>query len=410
MGEKRKSSQSSTELRVSSYSQDPSLAVASFFNGFSASNDSKFNLYKHKHNNNYLLHGENQTLAYDGKTDADDDFNKYYIAVYDSVNKSVDIYNSPVIDSKVVSKKKMMYRGPKVRSKDALNVTKRNALGQEFGTKKAKKSINSLSQNRIEADKLAHDESSIVENIKQSTELLPTINEMNDAVTNDRPTPACNVDATNVEDIYSINSIIPKKEWNMIRIDSLLKEADTKKKLEFFPYAKSEYIKSRVGSTKSSSKLKLLYYASLLIGVYETRKSCHNKLAMLEKLNSPPEVLVDGILDRFTTLKSSGFGKSKERGFTIDPYHEDKLLCYLLATVMHIDNFLVLVPPLAQELSMKPSRLVGLFRALGATVKGATVSQAEAFNIPRAAASNHKVATLKVPFKEPQMVRRGRRA
>lgn len=75
---------------------------------------------------------------------------------------------------------------------------------------------------------------------------------------------------------------------------------------------------------------------------------------------------------------------------------------------MHLDNFIVEVPPLAQQLNLKPSRLVNLFKILGATVKGATVSQAEAFGIPKSSAATYKIATLRVPFKLPEMTRRGR--
>lgn len=411
-GEKRKHSATVAELRINSVEKDPSLAVSTFFNGFSAPEDSQFQLYKSKHKSgNYFLHGENETLAFDGKSDEDSEYNSYYVAVYDPVNKAVDLYSAPVVPTKVAPKAKLVYNGPSIRQKDALNVTKRNALGQEFGTKKAKKAIANVSQNRIEAEKLQHNETDIIENIKQTTDQLPTAQEMNDTVSSDRPTPVCNVSATNVEDIYPVHNIIPKKEWSFIHVDSLLKESDTKKRLEFFPYKSSFYISSHLPDIKNANqldRLKLLYYASLLFGMFEHRRS-NNKLALMEKLNDPSEILIDGILDRFTTVRTSQFGRSKDKSFTVDPYHEDKLLCYLLATILHIDNFIVRIPPLAQELSMKPSKLASLFRALGCTVKPATVAQAEAFGIPKSMAATHKVATLKVPFKEPVMVRRGRR-
>lgn len=155
-------------------------------------------------------------------------------------------------------------------------------------------------------------------------------------------------------------------------------------------------------------KLQLLYYLSLLLGVYENRR-VSNKDKLLERLNSPPELLIDGILDRFTIARGGHFGKSKNRSYFIDPQNEDKLLCFILTIVMHLDNFLVEISPLAQELGIKPSRIVNLFRILGAIVKGATVSQAEAFGIPKSAAATYKIASLKVPFKLPELTRRGRR-
>ena len=146
---------------------------------------------------------------------------------------------------------------------------------------------------------------------------------------------------------------------------------------------------------------------SLLLGVYSNRR-VSNKVKLLERLNSPPETLIDGVLDKFTLARPGQFGRSKDRSFFIDPQHEDKLLCYILTIIMHLDNFIVEVSPLAQELNTKPSKIVALFRVLGAIVKGATVAQADAFGIAKSAANTYKIATFKVPFKLPEMVRRGR--
>lgn len=405
-----KRSSDATDLRIASFDGEPSLAVGAFFNGFTASSESSFSLYKAKKSDGYFLHGENQQLVYEGKTDEDDN-SRYYLAVYDRSKKAVDVYAAPLVGAKVSTKRHKVYNGPSIRHNDLLNMVKRNALGQEFGTKKAKKAIADVSANRIEAEKLQHHEADIVDTVQAATETLLTTQEMNQGVTDDRPTPRCVADATNVEDIYPISSLVPKKEWPFIKVSLLLGETDTAKRLEFFPYKSSKYVElrlARLTSFKQEDKLKLLYYASLLFGVYANRR-VHNKLALLEKLDSPSEILIDGILSRFTTYKSGLYGKSKDKNFTIDPYHEDKLLCYLLAVILTVDNFQVAVPPLAQELSMKPSRLTLLFKALGCSVKPATATQAEAFGIPRNLASTYKVASLKVPFKEPVMVRRGRK-
>ena len=410
-GEKRKRESKTTELRVSSYTEDPAVVVGSFFKGLSVPSDIEFDLYKHKKNDEFVIHGENERLDYDGET-VEDDNNDYVVALYDPLNKSVDLYKSPFVLSKVTAKSKRSFKGPSIRQAGVRNVTQRNALGEAFGTKKAKAAITNLEKNRIDADKLQEMELDIVDSVKETTQDLPTRKQMEDTVTHDRPTPIANVEATNVEDIYPLYNIIPKREWSYLRVNALFTEEDSKQRLELLPYDKSIYVSKHLApliSSNNTEKLQLLYYASLLFGVYENRRVKDKQTLMLKLQNKPSEVLVDGILERFTIPRASQFGKSKDRSFVIDPHHEDKLLCYLLAIIFHIDNFMVELPPLAHELNMKPTRLVSLCKALGAVIKSATVAQAEAFGIPKVSASTYKVATLKVPFKLPEMSKRVRK-
>ncbi|KAK6454721.1 RNA polymerase I alpha subunit [Scheffersomyces xylosifermentans] len=410
-GVKRPRESKTTEIRISSYTEEPVAVVGSFFNGLSVPSETEFDLFKHKKAEKYVFHAENDTLDYNGETEAEEQ-NDYLVALYDPVNKSVDLYKAPFVNAKVTAKSKRTYKGPAIRQAGVRFATQRNALGEAFGTKKAKAAITNLEKNRIDAEKLQDIELDIVDNVKSSTQDLPTREKMAESVTNDRPTPVANVDATNVEDIYPLINIIPKKEWDFLRISPLLADIDEKERIELLPYSKSSYINKRLPllvSQKNAEKLQLLMYASLLFGVYDNRRVKDKQTLMTRLQNKPSEVLVDGILERFAIARSSQFGKSKDRSFVIDPHHEDMLLCYLLAIILHIDNFMVELPPLANELNMKPTRLVGLFKALGAIIKSATVGQAEAFGIPKAAASTYKIASLKVPFKLPEMTRRGKR-
>ncbi|KAG2736159.1 hypothetical protein G9P44_000249 [Scheffersomyces stipitis] len=410
-GVKRPRESKTNEIRIASYAEEPSAVVGSFFNGLSVPTSTEFDLYKHKKSDKYVVHGETETLDYNGESLVDES-NDYFVALYDPLNKSVDLYKAPFVDAKVTARTKRVFKGPSVRQAGVRNVTQRNALGEAFGTKKAKAAITNLEKNRIDSEKLQDIELDIVDNVKSSTQDLPTREKMAESVTNDRPTPLANVDATNVEDIYPLVNIIPKKDWTFLRIGPFLSEEDEKKRIELLPYSGSNYINKHLTllvAQKNSEKLQVLIYASLLFGVYENRRVRDKQSLMTRLQNKPSEVLVDGILEKFAIARSSQVGKSKDRSFVIDPHHEDMLLCYLLALILHIDNFMVELPPLANELNMKPTRLTGLFKALGAVIKAATVGQAEAFGIPKAAASTYKIASLKVPFKLPEMTRRGKR-
>lgn len=402
-----------TTVEIEEYQDHPSVAVSSLFKGVRVPEDTKFELYRKKSSKGaFVLHGENDRLEYEGSTDSNStDANQYVVGVYNPSKKAIQLYKAPVIDSKVISKSCKNLSGPKIKSqKEIRNSVLRNALGEAFGTKKAKKAIADLERNRVDSDKLADSAIDIVDSVRTAAKGLPSRQELEDKITLDRPTPVANVDATDVEQIYPVENIIPKREWQFIRVGAFLKENDPEKRLEMLPYTKSQYISKKLPTltqAAQTTKLQLLYYLSLLLGIYENRR-VNNKVKLLERLNSPPEMLLDGVLERFTISKASQIGRSKDRSFVIDPQNEDKLLCHILILVMHLHNFIVEISPLAKELALKPSKVVSLFRVIGAVVKGATVAQAEAFGIPKSSASTYKIATLKVPFKLPQMTRRGR--
>ncbi|GCF00923.1 DNA-directed RNA polymerase I subunit rpa49 [Zygosaccharomyces mellis] len=408
------SKRSFEEVSVESYQENPSIAVSSFFKGLRVPEETKFDLYRKKASKDeFMLHGENDRLEYDGKTDPDSTNSKQYVvAVYNPSKKSVQLYKAPLLNAKVVPKSTKNLAGPPIKSSDVQPSTLRTSLGETFGTKKAKRAIADLERNRVDSDKLADSAVDIVDSVKSASKDLPTRTDLENSVTMDRPTPAANVDATDVEQIYPVENIIPTREWNFIRVGSLLKETDPEKRLEMLPYMKSQYLAKKLPTltqAPQTTKLQLLYYLSLLLGVYENRR-VSSKDKLLERLNAPPETLLDGVLERFTVLRPGQVGRSKNRSFFVDPQNEDKLLCYIMVLILHLNNFIVEISPLAKELSIKPSKIVNLFRVIGAIVKGATVAQAEAFGIPKSSASTYKIATLKVPFKLPQMTRRGRAA
>lgn len=400
-----------TQLRVAACSEKPAAVVGSFFNGLHVDAATAFDLYSHSHKGGYLLHGQNSTLEYTAHTAADD-ANDYVVALYDPAHKAVELFRAPLVHGQVTSLENRVHKGPKIKLRGARNAAQRTALGEAFGTKKAKAAIASLERNRIDADKLHDMELDIVDNVKELTLDLPTREQLQDVGVLVRPTPAVNVDATAVEDVYALHSIIPKKEWAAVRIQPVLDEEDAEKRLEMMPYAKSAFVAKNLPkyvALHNTEKVQMVYYASLLLGIYHNRR-VRDKTSLLERLgNKPAEVLVDGALSRFAVARTTAVGKSKDRSFVIDPFHEDKLLCYLIALLFHIEGFTVEILPLANELNMKPTRLIGLLRALGAVVKPIGVGMAEAIGLSKKEAATYKVAQLKVPFKLPEMVRRGGR-
>lgn len=408
-----KSQTKTSELAVAAALDTPAYVVGLFFNGMEIPADSSFEIYQHKSDSHrYVLHGENQTLEYNGDTGEAQDSNEYVVALYDPKQKSVELYKAPVIPLHVTSLDHRVHKGPKVKLRGQLITAQRNALGEAFGTKKAKAKIASLQRNRIDADKLQDMELDIIDNVTELTAEMPLREQLLEEGAAERPVPPCNEAATQPEDIYPLEGIISSRELAAIRVGSMM-ETSAAERTEMLPFGKSAFVAKhleRFAALGDTEKVQMLYYASLLFGVYAHRRS-RDKTSLMEALgNKPAEILVDGVLERFAVARRlSAFAKSKDRSFFIDPFHEDKLLCHILALLFHISGFTLELVPLAHELNMKPTRITGLLRALGATVKPVGVGLAQELGLSKKDATTYKVAVLKVPFKLPEMVRRGGR-
>lgn len=394
------------DITIAGFHEEP-LVVGSFFNGLQIPESTQFDLYQNQDQSQYVLHGENSTLEYNGQTGEADENNDYVVAVYDPKLKQMELYKAPMVHGRVTSLASRVHKAPKIKLRGARVMEQRRELGQLFGTKKAKAALLNIERNRIDADKLEDLEMDIVDNVKEVTAEMPTAEAMQLATQENRVTPLAHEDATTPEDIYPLLEVVPSRELHSIRVNAILEESDPEKRLELMPYPKSKFVADNVAKfvgTGNQQKLQMLYYASLLMGIFRN-KFIKDKERLMEALgNKVSELLVDGVLDRFTAKRHTGVGKSKDRSYFIDTHHEDKLVCYIIVLMFHIDNFFLEMIPLAKELNMKPSKLNTLLRALGAHVTNISAGMADGLGLLKKEAVGYKVAELRVPFKVPQMV------
>lgn len=392
------------------------VAVASF-GAVQVPTDTEFQVFSRrmdKKTQQLLVHGESAGIEYEGQTQPDQ--SQYMVALYDADTGNVELYpGAAYVEMGTVVSKLKKSSQPEIKSKDIARVAQRNTLGETFGTRKAKKAITDQVVNRIDTGMLEDIEGELVDAVATTTANLPTQDQMEATMLQNRPIPPHNPAAEKREDIYPLHGIVPKREWAAIRVDAVLREKDADARKALMPSGTTEFVAARLvtctDAAKHTEKLQLLYYVGLLMAVYSGRKSVRNKTGLVKLLNNPPDLLVTGILDRFVGVQGgSEFGRSKERAFYMDSAHETKLLCYLLALMLRLDNYVLEVLPLAAQLGLKPSRLSEVMRQLGCLVKNASAVQAEALGLTKQAAATYKIATLSAPLKLPEMVRRKRRA
>ncbi|CAH6718535.1 DNA-directed RNA polymerase I subunit Rpa49p [[Candida] jaroonii] len=397
---------SDSDIRIKSFIEEPSVAIGSFFNGLNIPTSTDFHLYQK--NDNFEMHGENESVEYIARTNNDESDHAYAFAVYDPESKSVELVSSPMVHGQVIAQNKKAYSGPKIRQLGIRNHEQRNNLGETFGTKKAKSAITNLARNRIDSEKLTDVELDIVDSVKSSTSDLPTRQQMDKQTTDLRPIPHINMGATRSEDIYALHALLPKAEWLNIRVTSIFTEESSEEKLKMLPFDKSPFLANHI-DTKDEDKLKVIYFCSILLGLYHNRR-IRDKFQLVSKFNHTlPDSIINYLLETFTISKATKFGKAKDKSFLIDPQNEDKLVIYIIATMFHINNFLINLQPLGFELNLKTTKLVNLIRIMGGIVKTPGQGEAEALDIPKSLINNSKVATLKAPVKLPDMSKRVRR-
>jgi DNA-directed RNA polymerase I subunit RPA49 len=405
---KRKLEDGTVQVNIRKIGDKDSLFVGSF-SGIEAPEKVKFDVYKAK--SELLIHGESDKIEYEGRLSPEEKAD-YCIAVYDKDTNSIDLYPSSLIPITNVVKSKKTVKGPAIKQQNVRNIIQRSTLGEAFGTKKAKKALQSLEKNRIDADKLVSMETSIVDSVKTNTENLPSMEAMQEQQSVERPIPPHNLETTDVNEVYTLESVIPKREYDVLRLAPIVKESDPKKKLELFPYKNSFYISTRLDQLSErngdqTDRIKQLYYLSILLGLFENRR-ISSRMDLTKRLGNLPEIVVNSLIERFTVAKAGAVGKSKDRNFAIDPVCETRLLSYILVLVLRLDNFIVEIPPLARELSIKPVKLVELFRSVGCNVKPPSQVQAEAMGLSKYLLSSYKLAILSAPLKLPEVAKRRR--
>lgn len=387
------------------------------FGAVQVPSDTEFQVFSRKgpqRQQQLLVHGEGAGIEYEGQTQRDQ--SRYMVALYDADTGAVEVYpGAAYVEMGTVVSKHKTSRRPAIKSKDVARAAQRNTLGETFGTRKAKKAITDQAVNRIDTGLLEDIEGELVDAVATTTASLPTQDQMEATMLQNRPIPPHNPAAERREDIYPLHGIVPKREWAAIRVDAVLREKDADARKALMPSGTTEFVAARLvactDAAKHTEKLQLLYYVGLLMAVYSGRKGVRNKAGLVKLLCNPPDLLVTGILDRFVGVQGGGeYGRSKERAFYMDAAHETKLLCYLLALMLRLDNYVLEVLPLAAQLGLKPSRLAEVMRQLGCVVKNASAVQAEALGLTKQAAASYKIASLSAPLKLPEMVRRKRRA
>lgn len=275
----------------------------------------------------------------------------------------------------------------------------RKTLGSSFGTRKAQKVQANRESNVIDTSNLGGVMDSLVASINEKAKSVPSKETVQAKQDDLRPIPKYNLSAERPEDIYELKSLITQSEHDAMKpfVSAVKKTEDDRSRITMLACRNSAYLNERLrrsfnveeGKKVDSKRLRIIYYASLLLSLYLNRRLVSDREKLVLKLNNPPSDLLDSILAKFSENN------------VIDNRNTDRLLSHLFVLGLHLDNFASELKIIQEDLQLRPPQIATLYKELGCSVAPLTETQRIAAGLTKSEAKSLKRAVLKVPLTFP---------
>ena len=353
---------------------------------------------------------DHPTIEYVGREEEAggvDSLLKHYIGVYDPESG----------DLKVVESRKVTVRGI-VRAQrapeeafqekgDFKNMRElRNDLGQTFGTKKSRKAIAAQTDNAISTPKTAADYAdrsikklddntkAMLASMSAAAEGMATQAELNAVAEEGKPRPKANLEAVNVQDVYTVDNLIGSEI--MARIEVKPWQDDVAGKQEII--TNSKFVSARIyNCSVNVAKLKVLRYLLAMIDFYQAttpKRGGVRGLPKADEMKAKVKGIRGEVLDNLKRKYSDAGLMSK--------YQVDLMITNICALALIVDNFEVDMYDLREDLKLEGKEMAAYFSEVGARILSATVAEAKKLGLDKAAAQQHKFARLRIPLEFPK--------
>lgn len=268
--------------------------------------------------------------------------------------------------------------------------TAQNLLGEAFGTRKRKQAIVSLEKNKVRADTLGQPASEFISQALADSKDSSAVNNAEATPVADVMAssllPPYNKETLNVSEIYPIKGIIPQDCYKAMPVDDFVhvNVKTGKDELDALQarYGMNDFWFNRILSAPRDDghhTLRLLIFGHFLSCFRELKEAAINgpdgSLAALQsRLFECPEAVAVDLLSRFADRMTNMSASADSTAFLGKFKHKlpntlrDKAILYILALLLHTDNFRVNATSVSQLLSITPTKLVTFFKALGCTI------------------------------------------
>ncbi|KAG0327816.1 DNA-directed RNA polymerase I subunit rpa49 [Podila humilis] len=405
--------------------EGPFLAV---FPGITPPKDTPFNVYKPDKEDpkgkkqRRIIEADTGKVEFVGMNygeNARSGYCRYVIAIRDKATDSVTFKDAPVI---AVNRTIKSLKSAKLHATSSEQfIQAKNALGEAFGTKKIKQQIKSVERNAVNVSTLDSVASILKDSISAKTSALPSKAEIKSSADEDRPIPPYDINATKVEDIYKMDTLIPPAEYQLIPFKSLLEKSA--QPLASLPFQDSHYVNDGLKSALSVSKkdrhrIRLLMYLSFLMAFRTIPDRRLDDAETVSRImgDDCPSLILEGFYERFTETpdgasagSSSSGNNDKKKKHTFTPKSKDKLLCWIFAIGLTLENFNMDAAAMTKDMSLKQSRVNELFKSLGCKINELSATERARLGTDEAASKGMKRAILTVPLTFP-LPKRGPKA
>ncbi|MCJ1456182.1 DNA-directed RNA polymerase I subunit rpa49 [Mycoblastus sanguinarius] len=356
-------------------------------------------------------HARLDYTAREGSSNGSESHLIHYIGVYDPENGELQLVQARkmVVRSTLRTANERKNDG----EEDAPNpLSARSTLGLAFGTKKSQKAIRAQTANAIAPspsktsqttdDPTKHNldplASAVVSSMAASTASMPTREQMQSAIDENKPRPKPNLAAESLADVYTVEQLVggehvlravAVKEW----MDKVAAGEDVQTRSLFVSRRLRAIVQG--GDVK---RVKVLRYLLLLIEWYKTLKVVGKggkKVPKLEDMAS----LVEG----WGSDLISGLSRRFADGSQLNKWHLDNLLTHILALALTLDNYTTDTHDMREDLRLESREISQYYAELGCAVAAPTEAERTKLGIGRPEIGAHRVARLRIPLTFPKM-------
>lgn len=386
----------------------PGLTIPSLpFKAFAKSTSQKerSSAYPKPSTHDLLLHStRHPRLDYTGTPSNLDGALAHYVAVFDPQTQRLRL--APAHHLNIRSTLRSENQAAQDNQKRTL-AQQREALGQEFGTKKAKKMIASRTENAITKGAAAGSkpdelQSAILDSMADTTANNQNEAELAEAALAAKPIPKPHMAASSVEEVYPLTTLIPPSDLRLVQVKEWQEKARADEAIMFNNRFPAHRV-GAIGKSDNTDKLKALRYLTLLLDFHaalsnagRSGKKVPKKDVLLKKLNPAsnsnqyPENMIDSVRRRFSENNE------------LNKWHMDYLYTHMCALSLYVDDWVTDISNLKDDLRLENKQVAQYFSELGCRVNPMTETERERKGLTKAQANATRVAKLKLPLEFPR--------
>lgn len=221
---------------------------------------------------------------------------------------------------------------------------------------------------------------------------MATKAELDAAMNAAKPRPYANTETQDITQVYTVDSLIGKESMPALQVRKW--QVDMKAGVNV--QVSSRYVANRLLKYRENvEKLKMLRYILLLLDFYNntTPSKDGRRLKRADDLknilDNQPESLLTSIKRKFT------------EGPMMSRHNSDLLITHICAIALVLENYEVDTWDLKEDLKLEMPGMVQYFKEVGAKVVAMTETYRKSVGMDKAAASQRRLAKLKVPLEFP---------